>query len=376
MTPDTTAGRASRRAFLGLAMSAGAAAATGGAAARAATRPKRAAYREAHRIDVHAHYLAPAYVEALHAAGIFAIGGIPIPEWSPELALQFMDAHGIAVQLLSVSDPGVAFAPDADAAALARVCNDYVAGVIKAHPSRFGAFAVLPLHDPVAAAAEASRALGDLRLDGVGLLSSSAGRYLGDPAFEPLLAELDRRRAWVFVHPTAVAAEDKPGYAIPDFIAEYPFDTTRTIISLLFSDAFRRHPRIRWHFGHGGGTLPMLGFRLTTLAANAKQFGALLGLPGGSERLTAKTPEQVLRRCFYDTALIAEPAALRAVATMAGPGRMVFGSDWPFAARAYTAAPDPQPALSAAFTAAERRDIDRRTGRAQFRRLQKVVPKA
>ena len=51
-----------------------------------------------HRIDLHAHYLAPAYKEALRAAGMGLIGGIPVPEWTPELALDFMDSHGIAVQ--------------------------------------------------------------------------------------------------------------------------------------------------------------------------------------------------------------------------------------------------------------------------------------
>ena len=61
------------------------------------------------RIDVHAHYLAPTYKEALQQAEMWLIGGIPVPAWTPELALEFMDAHGVAVQMLSVSDPGVEF---------------------------------------------------------------------------------------------------------------------------------------------------------------------------------------------------------------------------------------------------------------------------
>ena len=40
---------------------------------------------------------------------MWLIGGIPVPEWTPQLALEFMDSHGIAVQMLSVSDPGVEF---------------------------------------------------------------------------------------------------------------------------------------------------------------------------------------------------------------------------------------------------------------------------
>jgi predicted TIM-barrel fold metal-dependent hydrolase len=104
-----------------------------------------------HRIDVHAHYLAPAYREALQEAEMALIGDIPVPEWTPGLALEFMDAHGIAVQMLSVSDPGVEFVDPERAPALAGECNDYAAGVVHEHPGRFGAFAARSWGCPPAA---------------------------------------------------------------------------------------------------------------------------------------------------------------------------------------------------------------------------------
>jgi len=197
------------------------------------------------RIDVHAHHLAPAYKEALQEAEKWLIGGVPLPEWTAQLALEFMDSHGIAVQMLSVSDPGVEFVDDERAPALARECNDHAAALVHEHPGRFGAFAVLSVSDVEQARAEIVRALDDLDLDGVGLLSSYGGRYPGDPAFEPLLSELNRRRAWVMVHPASIAAELKPDLSVPGFIAEYPFDTTRAFMSLLFNGAFERFPNIR-----------------------------------------------------------------------------------------------------------------------------------
>jgi predicted TIM-barrel fold metal-dependent hydrolase len=338
---------------------------------------KKKGYDESARVDVHAHHLVPSYRAALTAAGITAIGGIPIPDWSPELAIKFMDLHGIAVQFLSVSDPGVSFvADDAAANALARQTNTDAAAVVKAHPKRFGAFAVVNLRDPAGAAAEVTYALDTLKLDGIGLLSSAAGRYLGDPADAPLLAELDRRKAWVFVHPTAVAADDMPSYAIPNFIAEYPFDTTRAFISLLFNGAFVKYPHIRWHFGHAGGTVPMLRARLVALADSAKQFGPLLGLPAGASVLTASSPTKALKKSFYDTALVADPPALEAAVAMADTGQILFGSDWPFASRLYTdKVKDPAPALSEVFTNDVRTDIDRRNARGQLPRAAKLVPK-
>lgn len=321
---------------------------------------------EPHRIDVHAHYIAPAYREALIHAEMWMIGGIPAPDWSPELALAFMDAHGIQRQMLSVSDPGVEYVPADKRLDLARACNDYVASVMAEHQGRFGAFAVLPLSDPAAALGEAVRALDGLHLDGIGLLSSSEGKYLGDPTFEPLIAELARRGAWVFVHPTAINPTDKPSYQTPDFIAEYPFDTTRAIISLIFNGTFDRHPDIRWHFAHGGGTLPMLHLRLTALGASAKEFGAALGLPAGSSILTNESVPRALSGVLYDTALIADEPGLVAVSAMAGADRLIFGSDWPFAARLYTNDSDPQPALREAFDADLLQKIERQTALTHF----------
>ena len=305
---------------------------------------------EPHRIDVHAHYLAPAYVNALRAAERWLIGGIPVPEWTPELALAFTDRFGIRRQYLSVSDPGVEFAPAGERVALAQACNDYAAGVVAAHPDRFGAFAVLP-GAPDAALAEARRTLDDLRLDGIGLLSSNEGRYLGDPALDPLLAELDAREAWVFVHPTAVPDDAKPALGVPDFIAEYPFDTTRAIISLLIHGSFERFPRIRWHFAHGGGTVPMLRARLNALAAAARELGPAFGAPDGAQLLTADSARAALAHARYDTALVADAPALLAVRELAGTEHVLFGTDWPFAQRLYAAAEDgdPQPALADVF---------------------------
>lgn len=325
--------------------------------------------RAAHRIDLHAHYLAPGYVEALHTAEMWLIGGIPLPEWSPDLALGFMDSHGIAAQMLSVSDPGVEFVGADAAPALARECNDYVADLISEHPQRFGAFAVLPTGDVEQARTEAVRALDELRLDGVGLLSSYAGRYPGDPYFEPLLSELDGRGTWVMVHPASISAELRPDLSVPGFIAEYPFDTTRAFISLLVNGVFARHPRIRWQFAHGGGTLPMLRARLNAASAAARELGPFLGLPQGASVLTAASAAEALSDSFYDTALIADPPALRAVAALAGPGHLLFGSDWPFAARMYAAGGDPQPALGEVFAAGELRTVERDGALMQFKRL-------
>jgi predicted TIM-barrel fold metal-dependent hydrolase len=365
----------SRRTFLASA-AAGTALAALPSSSDAKFRKRSGRYTERHRVDLHGHSLTPSYRQALTAHGIVEFHRIPVPAWSPELAMQFMDAHDIAYQMLSVSDPGVLFiSDDAQASALATRVNDEQQAVVRAHPQRFGALGVLNHRDVVRATAEAIRCLDDLKMEGVGLLSNARGRYLGDPVFTPLLKVLDDRKAWVFVHPSTVGDDDKPSYSMPDFLAEYPFDTTRTIISLMFNGAFTAFPNIRWQFAHLGGTVPMLRSRLTTLAKNAKLFGQVLGLPPGSLTLNEEDANRFLAAYHYDTALTADAPELAAAKYMAGPHKILFGSDWPFAAMTYSDAQrDPAPALSEIFTNSERHRIDRVNARELFPNVAAAVP--
>lgn len=204
----------------------------------------------AYRIDLHAHFLPPEYRASLLSHGYFTIGGYPTPDWSPEAALDFMDRYGIAAQALSISDPGVSFLRGAEARDMARYCNTYAAGLFKSHPTRFGGFAVLPMPDVAASIAELEYALTVLKLDGVVLLSSYDGVYLGDPRFEPLMAALDRHNAYVFVHPASVSRDSKPELPLPDFLYEFTFDTTRAATMLMYTGTMRRYPRIRFQLAH------------------------------------------------------------------------------------------------------------------------------
>ena len=99
------------------------------------------------RIDVHHHILPALYVEALGRLGITGGGGVPFPAWDPAGALAMLDRQGIATAITSISAPGVHFGDDGPARELARRCNELSAKLVAEHPTRFGAFAVLPLPD-------------------------------------------------------------------------------------------------------------------------------------------------------------------------------------------------------------------------------------
>jgi len=277
---------------------------------------------QARTIDVHAHFLPPVYLEALRDAGLKTVdGGIALPEWSPEQALALMDEIGIAGAMLSISSPHVSFVGHR-AAALCRSINDYAAEVKRRHPRRFGAFAILPLPDMDASLAELRRGLDELELDGVALPTHTEGRYLGDSHLAPLLEELDEREAAVFIHPTSPRCFEDFGLELPAPMIEFPFDTTRTAASLLFSGALARHPRIKFILPHAGGTLPFLAMRI----AGVGSFPAL-----GARALPPPETLQAFARFYYDTALSVMPQQIAALRALAPITQILYGTDFPFA---------------------------------------------
>ncbi|MEU5727563.1 amidohydrolase family protein [Streptomyces antimycoticus] len=268
------------------------------------------------RIDVHQHIVPPLWAETLAAHGLDS-GGWAIPAWSPTSALAMMDQQGIAAGVLSVTSPGIHLGSDAQAPDLARAVNEYGADVVRDHPGRFGHFASVPLPDVDAALAETAHALDTLGADGVVLMSNAHGRYLGDPDFEPLWAELDRRGATVFVHPAQPPMPLLPGTPAP--LADYVFDTTRTALNLVLNGVMSRYPNLRVILSHGGGFLPYAAYRFSGLASTVDR-----------ER-NAEDLLRDLKRFYFDTALSASPSALPALLAFAEPGHVLYGSDWPFA---------------------------------------------
>ena len=214
-------------------------------------------------VDVHAHFLTDRYVAAARAAGHENPDGMPgWPAWSADEHLRLMDQWNVETAFLSISSPGVHFGGDTAARVLAQHVNDAGAGLRRDHSDRYGHFASLPLPNVEGALAELSRALDDLGSDGVAVETNTEGVYLGDERYEPLYAELARRQAVVFVHPTSPPCAEQLALGRPRPMMEFLFDTTRAVTDLLFSGVFARHRQIRWVFTHGGGALPLLADRL------------------------------------------------------------------------------------------------------------------
>jgi len=269
-----------------------------------------------HRIDVHHHHTPPPYLAAIQARNIVG----PVRDWSPDKSLADMDRAGVATAVTSITSPALKFLDEAGARTLARACNDYTAKLVADGKGRFGMFAVMPMPHVNATLQELAYALDTLKADGVGLLTSYGDRWLGDPAFAPVMDELNRRRAVVYTHPTTANCCGNLIPDVPDPIIEWGTDTTRTIASFLFSGTAVRCPDLKIIFSHGGGTMPFLAERFTRLPLTNKAVAPRV--PNGVEH--------ELRRFYYDTAQAAHPMALASLMRLIPASQVLFGTDFPY----------------------------------------------
>src|SRR6266571_5738720 len=328
----------SRRSFLvGLA-------ATGAIAAlskrTAALQGGPAASAKATRIDTHHHFTIPKLFELSTAKGV---NQPTLKGWTPEKSIEEMDQGGVATSIISISDPGVWFGDNAAARSLARECNEYGVKVVKNYPGRFGQFAVLPLPDVEGSLKEVEYALDALKMDGIGVLSSYQGKYLGNPYYAPLMEELNRRKTVVFCHPFCAACDAEATLTDgQNRGVEFVFDTTRTILSLLSTGTVARFPDIRFIWSHGGGTVPYITSRLA----------------GVGQQLLPKGVMYELQKFYYDTAQAFNPYTMPSFKKMVPPSHILFGTDYPLGGG--TAAIVAKGlADNGSFTATEMQSIDR-----------------
>jgi predicted TIM-barrel fold metal-dependent hydrolase len=306
------------------------------------------------RIDCHAHVHPPAYRAAL--------GNLPLPPTTLDGLQADMERYAIDAAVVSVGPPGAFLGEAADPRHLARLANDGIAEIVRAQPDRFAGLATLPLPDVDAALGELERCYDQLGLDGVMLLSNVASTYLGDPALEPLMAALDAREAYVFVHP-GFPPHAPPLPHHPVWLYEFTFDTVRAVANLIYSGTLERYPRIRFQLSHLGGAAPFLAHRIASLADREPDQAAQA--PAGAL--------EYLRRLHYDTGLASNPPALAATREVTTLDHIVFGTDWPYAALPADGG-DPAPGLDA-LGAETREAVEARNAAALVPRLTHALTK-
>ena len=283
-----------------------------------------AAQTSGRRVDFHAHAMLPSYVDGLKRLGIdvAAEEGFPIPQWSEEAHLQFMADAGIDYTVLSMPTPHTYHGDAALAREVTRAVNEEYAAFCRKHPEKFGFVAALPLPDVEGALEEIRYATETLGALGVKVASNSDGVYLGDPSFDPVFEELDKRGALVILHPSPARSPPRDGVVTGGVMAlyEYPADTTRAVVNLLANRTLEKFPRVRLVVPHCGSFLPYMKSRA----------GGMFRLLSAMGKMEAVNLEAGMKNLWYDLAGDPTPDQMDMLLRITDENHIVFGSDYPY----------------------------------------------
>jgi predicted TIM-barrel fold metal-dependent hydrolase len=317
---------ATRRDFLAGIAAAGAAATLPRDGVAQAARPQSAKAKHHGVIDTHFHFWAPEYLKLSQdwGAAHHAPPDPRIANWTPQVALDEMDRGGVKTAMLSLASIREGFwGADAQKATnVIHACDDFAAKMMSDHKGRFGLFAPLNMIDVDLSLKEAEYALDQVRADGIGIQSSANGKYPGDPSYNPLWEELNRRKAVVFFHgpvPDCCGAL-KVGPGINPAVGEVTFDMTRAVMSLLANGALARYRGIKWLFSYGGGTTPYIAGRIEAFFKDAKNLHDIA--PNG---VMAE-----LAQLHYDTVNVTAAPSFAALTKLAPISQITYGTDFPY----------------------------------------------
>jgi aminocarboxymuconate-semialdehyde decarboxylase len=246
----------------------------------------------------------------------------PFPRggWDMERRLKDMDFSEVDMQVLSNTPQTFLYNQDASLnVTLAALQNDQIAKAVSSRPERFFGIATLPMQAPQKAADELRRAMTKLELKGAQIGSNINGKNLDDPELEVVWAAANELKAFIMVHPTQVAGADRlKSYYLTNLIGN-PLDSTIAAACLVFSGVIERYPAIKFLFVHGGGFVPWQMGRFSHGWHVRPEPQVKLKQP----------PDASIDRLYFDIILHARPQ-LECLVKLAGPARVVLGSDYPF----------------------------------------------
>jgi len=174
------------------------------------------------------------------------------------------------------------------------------------------------MDDPDAALQELHRAIHELRMNGVILLSNIGGQPLTAPQYRPFFEEANRMKLCILLHPMLPANSEPFREYVLGPIVGFMFDTTLAVARMCYDGMFKDFPDIRWIVGHLGGAVPYLMERMDNGYRDFVECRARID----------ELPSVYLKRLYYDTVNF-NPHMLMMVRNMIGADQMVLGSDYP-----------------------------------------------
>lgn len=276
-------------------------------------------------VDFHAHPVTQEFRDGIKTLKIDVIkeDGFPMPEWSVEAHKEFMAEAKIDYTVLSPATPHVYNGDNKKAREVARKVNQSIAKICRENPESFGFVACVPLPDVKGAIDETKYAMDKLGAIGVKLSTNNYGVYLGDKSFEPLMAELNSRKALVILHPAR--ARERPENVVTGKVAaiyEYPADTTRAVINMMANKVMTRYPNITFVVPHIGSFLPYM----------LQRFNGVVGVLAARGMMDPVDIHEEFKNLYFDIAGDPEPVALDILLMVTDIDHVVYGTDYPYVA--------------------------------------------
>lgn len=287
------------------------------------------------KIDIYPHIMPIKYKEALCrrvASPQFKelIEAIPTL-FDLDARFKILDRYG-CVQILTLGAPPVeAVAGPKEAAELAHIANDEMAGLVAKYPDRFvAAVAALPMNDMDAALQEADRAIMDLKFKGVQISSSINGKPLDLPEFFPLYEKMVGYDLPIWLHPgRGVKTPDYPGERVSKYqiwsVFGWPYETTAAMTRLIFSGILEKYPSLKIITHHCGAMAPYFAERISCAYDLTEER-----LKEPVKQGLTKAPIEYYRMFYNDTAVSGSRSALMCAYDFFGPEHILFGTDMPF----------------------------------------------
>ena len=239
-----------------------------------------------------------------------------------------MDAAGIDLQVLSLTAVGSDKLDTPTATAITRDTNDKLAAAVKAHPTRFAAFATLALQEPEKAAAEFERCVRRMGFKGALVNGTVQGQFLDHPRFSPLFETAQALDVPIYLHPAP------PPKAVRDaYYGDLPEDVGFSLstaawgwhseiglhsLRLMATGVFDRFPKLKIIIGHMGENLPFSMARADAILMRNKKH-------------MKRRPWEYFQDHFYVTTsgYFTTPPFL-CLLQVIGADRILFSVDYPY----------------------------------------------
>ena len=286
-------------------------------------------------IDFHAHIYPEDYLKKLEASTgdvrieidakgqkwILSMGAKAGPInpdfFDTDVRVDRIKEHRVDMQILSSPHPGVdRFSPD-ESAEMSRIINDGIAKAVRKYPKQFQGLAMLPLIDTKLALKELDRAVQDLGLKGMCMLTNVAGKMVDSEFLLPVYARAQELGVPIFIHPTTpLGAQVMQEWRLA-IILGFEFDIVLSATRLAYAGVLEKFPELNFVISHLGAGIPFLAGRI-----DRGYHDPTCGIK------TRKPTSEYLRDLYCDTVSFYQPGLMMAY-QFYGAGRMVLGSDFP-----------------------------------------------